>query len=231
MDEKEEVSKQNEGRKETGKEKKNGGNWFVRFILMNLSKKAINIIIVVVICSVVLGGIGLGLRTYFSVQSKTTKLKFEDIGELATQVAYTTNVNVENKDQKFLWTSLSIPFTQSKYVFSYGTIIKAGIDFEAIDYDVNESSKVINVQLPEVKVLSTEIDLDSLEVYLEDESIFTQIKLEDQNESMIELKDQAQQDAIANGLLDNAEENAKMLITGFFAGVYDLDEYTIDFND
>ena len=85
------------------------------------------------------------------------------------------------------------------------------------------------MKLPEVKVLSNEIDLDSFEVYLEDESIFQQITLEENNEAMAELKDRAEENAVANGLLEKARENAETILTSFFAQVYDLDEYEIVF--
>lgn len=125
----------------------------------------------------------------------------------------------------------TIPFTQSKYIYSYDTVIKAGIDFAEVDVKANDISKVISVELPEVKVLSTEVDYDSFEVYLEDESIFTQIDLSDQNESMAELTKTAEDDAIANGLLDNAKENAEILLTGFLGKAYDLSEYSVKFAD
>ena len=41
----------------------------------------------------------------------------------------------------------------------------------------------------------------------------------------------AEEDAISNGLLDNARANAELVLTGFFAGAYDLEEYTITFVD
>ena len=46
---------------------------------------------------------------------------------------------------------------------------------------------------------------------------------------MTNLKANAQNDAIDNGLLDNARDNAETLLTAFFAQAYDLDEYTLNF--
>ena len=48
---------------------------------------------------------------------------------------------------------------------------------------------------------------------------------------MAQLKETAEKDAVANGLLDNARENAETILTSFFAGVYDMDEYEIVFID
>ena len=176
--------------------------------------------------------VGIGAGYFGSTiihDGKTTKLGFEDIGELATQAAYCTEVNVTQADRELF--GLSIPFTQSKYIYSYDVILKAGYDFAQITYEVDEESQTIEVRLPQVQILSSELDLDSFQVYEEDESIFRPIRLEETNAAMQQMQQRAEEDAISNGLLDNARANAELVLTGFFAGAYDLEEYTITFVD
>lgn len=108
-------------------------------------------------------------------------------------------------------------------------MIKAGLDFGDIDWTVSDST--ITVRLPETRILSSEVDLDSFQVYVENESIFRPISLEENNEAMKALQASAQENAVANGLLANARANAETILTGFFAGAYDLDEYTLRFVD
>lgn len=60
------------------------------FLAANLTVKLITAAVVVA----VLIFIGVGIGKSFSSESKTTKLGFEDIGELVTQAAYCTEVNV-----------------------------------------------------------------------------------------------------------------------------------------
>ena len=167
------------------------------------------------------------IRKWFDIDSKTTKIGFEDIGELATQSAYCTEVNVMDASRE-LW-GVTIPFTQSKYIYSYNIVIKAGFDFEEIEWDIKDTT--IKVKLPETRILSSEIDRDSFKVYHEDESIFRQISLEENNEALNEMVSRAEEDVIANGLFDNACDNAKTLIKGFFSQVYDMNEYEIVFID
>ena len=45
------------------------------------------------------------------------------------------------------------------------------------------------------------------------------------------LKETAQTDAIANGLYENARSNAETMLTTFFSSAYDMDQYTIEFQD
>ena len=100
-------------------------------------------------------------------------------------------------------------------------------DFGDIDWSVEGNT--ITVRLPQVRILSSEIDLDSFRVYVENESIFRRISLEENNEAMKALQASAQENAVANGLLDNAQANAETILTAFFANEYDLSQYTLRF--
>lgn len=195
----------------------------LKFLKKYLAKKIIiGIFILVAIVAVVIG-----LRKIVSSESKSTKIGFEDIGEMATQTAYCTELNVTDKSRNLF--GVTIPFTQSKYIYSYDIVIKAGFDFNDIKWDKNGTS--IEVKLPEAKILSSEIDLDSFKVYHEDESIFTKITITENNEAMKDLKQKAEEDAIINGLLKNARTNVETILTGFFGNVYDLEKYEIIFKD
>lgn len=181
----------------------------------------LGILILILLALVVM----LGIRDVFSTDGKTTKLGFEDIGELATQSAYCTEVQVTDSSQELF--GINIPFTQSKYIYSYDIVIKAGLDFTGITW--SEQGDTIRITLPEIKILSSEIDLDSLKVYHEDESIFQKITLEDNNAALASLKTRAEEDAIANGLLEEARDNAEQILTAFFANEYDLTKYQLKF--
>ncbi|HJB00395.1 MAG TPA: DUF4230 domain-containing protein, partial [Candidatus Mediterraneibacter merdavium] len=195
------------------KEPKKKGSIFGRILGNYIARRVFGIILIIaVVCA-----IGFGVKNYIVSDSKTTKIGFEDIGELATQTAYCTEVNVTDASRELF--GMKIPFTQSKYIYSYDIEIKAGFDFTEIEWDVNGST--IEVRLPEAKILSSEVDQDSLEVYHEDESIFRQISLEENNEAVAKLRETAVNDAIENGLLENARENAESILTSFFAEVYD----------
>ena len=204
---------------QNGAVKQRRGPGFLRYI-------PVKIILTIAILAAVFGA-GVGVRSVLVSGNKLTRLGFEDIGELATQAAYCTEVNVTEGARELF--GLTIPFTQSKYVYSYDVVIKAGLDFGEIDWTVGEDT--ITVRLPEIRILSSEIDLDSFRVYVENESIFRRISLEENNEAMKALQASAQENAVANGLLDNARANAETILTGFFAGEYDLSQYTRRFVD
>ena len=85
------------------------------------------------------------------------------------------------------------------------------------------------MRLPEAKILSSELKWDSFKLYHEDESIVKQIKMEENNEALKNLVQNAETDAVANGLLDNARSNAETIVRSFFGNVYNLEEYEIRF--
>lgn len=207
---------QKEQKRRTGR-----GVWLKIF----LTKKVLTVLLILA----VIAAVGLGVGNYVSSRSQTTKLGFEDIGELATQSALCEEVNVTEAARELF--GVQIPFTQSKYIYSYTVEIKAGYDFGEIDYKVDEGRKKIQVMLPEAKILSSELDTDSFKLYHEDESIFRQITLEENSEALNQLVKQAETDSVENGLYDNARSNAETILKSFFGKAYDMNEYEIEFTD
>ena len=112
-------------------------------------------------------------------------------------------------------------------LFRGSIVIKAGFDFTEIEWEIKDTA--ITVRLPEAKILSSELKWDSFKLYHEDESIFKQIKMEENNEALKNLVQNAETDAVANGLLDNARSNAETILRSFFGNVYNLEEYEIRF--
>lgn len=186
---------------------------------------------VLLICLAILLVVITAASTYAIInhESKTTQLGFMSIGELATQAAFCAEVNLTDSSVQ-LW-GWNLPFTQSKYIYSYDVAIKAGCDFSQIEWKADKKEGKISVKLPEMKVLSCEIDPESFKVYHEKESVFNRITLEENNEAYKKLRDNAINSAIENGLFDNARANAELLITAFLRADYPEDKYTIVFDD
>ena len=162
--------------------------------------KIVKYIIIIVIIAFILVA---GVNKYFETKSAITKIGFEDIGELATQSAYCTEISVTEEARDLF--GITIPFTESKYIYSYNVTLKAGYDFSEIEW--KEKGTTIEVRLPEAKILSSGIDPNSFKLYHEDESIYRQITLSENNEALVSLEENAKKNAIANGFLDEARYN------------------------
>lgn len=194
-------------------------------------KFIIAVIIIILLCAVIVYTRKEAKSNYVS-DEKITEIGFENIGELATQSVTTTTVRVETKDLKLF--NVSIPLTQSKYIYTYNTTIKAGINFSDVKWqlgDTDDTSHNIYVDIPEVKTLSADIDLDSFKVLHEENNIFSPITLTEHNDSLIQLRENALSDAINSGLYDRALDNAKTILTSFISQVYPSNEYSIIFSE
>ena len=160
-----------------------------------------------------------------STTSRMTNFGLREIGELATQAGYFTSVQVIQDAKDFF--GISLPFTEKKYVFSYDGTVKAGIDFKKIGIEIVGNE--IRVRIPEAEIFSIQVDPESYTIYYEGESIFNKLKIEDVNEAQKALEEEVREKAIGNGILENATNNAKLLITGYLGAIYNLNEYTVVF--
>ena len=93
-----------------------------------------------------------GISTATIVKSRTTALGLKDIGELATQAGFYTNVQMISGSREIF--GINIPLTEKKYIFGYDGVIKAGIDFADIKVIVDEMTRVITVTLPDTVLQS-----------------------------------------------------------------------------
>lgn len=204
--------------------KKKRSHIFAKLLSFWVSHPRIVIILVLV---VILSTASLGLSYSSSIKSRIVRFGLHDVGELITQVGFFTNVQtIENSREIFGW---ELPLTTTKCIFSYDGTVSAGIDFSKIDVDMNKLSKKISVKLPETEIFSIEIDPESMKIYDESKSIFTPLNLSDINDSIKQLKEDVHNQAIENGILENAEKNGILLIQNMLSSCVDTDAYTIEF--
>ena len=182
---------------------------------------AIGLIVFILIISGILG-----IRS-LSISSRTVKFGLKNIGELATQVAYYTNVQTISDSRQVL--GVTVPFTQSNYIYSYDGAIKVGFNFEDIDVNVDDLLRSITIKIPDPIVISNEVDEGSLQVYNESINIFTPLALDTVNTSQKVMKEKALENAVNNGVFEMARSNVEMILTGFIAGSYNLQDYSIRF--
>lgn len=170
-------------------------------------------------------------------EEKITQISLKDIGELATQEAYITVVEPMSDDRKLIDNVLdvSVPFTESICIFSHDFIITAGYQFDEIIPIVTEGTEEtkgkIEISLPEAEILSNGIVPDSEKVYYEKESLFKNLDEADKAELRAKMGEKAEKQAIENGLLFRAKENAKKVLSNFVYNFYSPDEYEIIYTE
>lgn len=147
-------------------------------------------------------------RTRTEITATVLSQRLRDISELATvEYRYTNMGKFENQVDFYGW---AVPLTKKSFIISYDGVIRAGIDASEITAEI--SGNVITVHLPEAKILSHEIDDDSLEIFDETRNIFNPLKIEDYTTFSADQRAETEQKAIANGLLTEAHEKAKATV-------------------
>lgn len=134
------------------------------------------------------------------------KKEISGIGELATvEYMYTDAGRFEDFKQLF---GMNIPFTKKSFIAKWDGIIKAGVDIEKIEVEIDEKNKVIHVAVPRAGILSHEIKTESIETLDEQNGLFNEIQVEDVRNFDAITKEAMEERAIENGILEKAQTNA-----------------------
>lgn len=134
--------------------------------------------------------------------------RLEEAKELTTLKYHYTNMGqFENQNDFYGW---KVPFTTKSFIVSYDGTIHAGVNLEKAV--VGFGNNRIDIQIPNSTILSHEIDEESLKVFLEKDTIFNPIKIEDYNDFATDQKKVVEEKAIKNGLLTEANEKAEKTI-------------------
>lgn len=136
----------------------------------------------------------------------------QDIGELATiEYLYTDAGKFEDPAELF-GKELKWSFTTKSFVAKWDGVIKAGIDISEVVAEEDAEDKEIVIYIPEAKILSHEIDEESIETLDQKNGLFNPVEVEDVRKFDAISKETMEEKVIENGLLDKAFENAKDII-------------------
>ena len=164
-----------------------------------------------------------------TVVLETVQDALKAMGELTTEEYAFTEVITYSNLKQFL--GIDLPWTETNYIASYDGVIRAGIDFTAIKVagEQRDDGVHLTVTLPKAKIQSTEIDPNSFVLYSEKTGLGNPLSASDFNQSLTELERDAQKNAIDKGVLDRADEQARLLIERFIQSVLAEDTCTIEF--
>ena len=177
-------------------------------------KKTISMPMLILLVIVIAGGSYFLFRTDNGkpkITNETIGIQIKEIKEMST-IQYKYKELASREDWNTLF-NIKLPFTKSSFILTYTGVLKLGIDFAETKIEVDEGSKTIKVTLPESKVLSNEIDMKSIKVYDETNSIFNPVKINDYAQFTQSGKENAEADARENGIFEQSKEVAKKIIT------------------
>ena len=170
-----------------------------------------------------------------TISTDVLEEKIKDIGELATIEYLYTDAGKFDEDEKFdsgWFEGMKVPFSGKSFIARWDGRIKAGIDVSNVSIKVEGKDKKIIIGMPEAEILSNEVFEDSFETLDESKNIFNQIEVEDVNNFIGENKKFMERKAKSNGLLEDAEENAKVFIQNSLESMEVIkDNYEIIFEE
>lgn len=146
----------------------------------------------------------------FGYDSSTVLNRITHIQELALVKHNYTGV-IGFKDYKKIL-NINIPLTDKYFLLKYNGYLKAGVDFSRIKINTLTDS-LVHVSIPKPEIFDTVIDEKSVQIYNESENAFNPIKISDYNEALAREKSIMINDAINQGILKDATEQAKMVLT------------------
>lgn len=154
---------------------------------------------------------GDAIQTVTTIDGTVVKQQIEEIGELAS-ISYDYTDIVEQSSNNELF-GIGIPLTSKEFLLTYSGHIKAGVDMNKAEVSV-EGMRV-TITLPQAKILSHEIDEDSVRYWDLKNDVFNKIKWEDRQEARKTLKHDQEEKVAENGLLDRADEQAREGVEAF----------------
>ena len=190
-----------------------------------LKRRAILVLILIAVVAgaFFLGGVMAGRNSQPQITSSLLGQRLSAIQELATQEYHYTNMGrFQNQLDFYGW---KVPFTTKSFIVAYDGVIKAGVDLSELQVEV--SGKTISVTLPEGKILSHDIDEESIEVFDETKNIFNPIQIEDYTGFTADQKASIEERAISEGLLTAASERARTVVEEFITALPGAEDYTI----
>ncbi|MFQ8706798.1 MAG: DUF4230 domain-containing protein [Thomasclavelia sp.] len=146
--------------------------------------------------------------------------QLQEIEELATLSYNYTKVGKFSDNLTF--NGWDIPLTQKSFLITYDGKLKAGIKMDKIKIEINNNT--ITVSIPDIEILSNEIDESSIEVYDETKNVFNPISINDYTKFAKKQKESVAEEAIENGLLSEAATKTQNIIKKYLNALPGVNE-------
>lgn len=194
-------------------------------ILKKLSKKSLVILIccfiVVILIITTILFVNKNSRKKLEIITKSNLEKIINVSDLSTlEAVYNGIAKVTNNEEP----------DEANYYVSYDAKIKAGIDFQQVDINLDNEKKIIKVKIPEIKINDINVDIASLDYMFMNDKANTETVSEQAYKKCIEdvTSEVNTEDAIYELAKENTQNIIEALIKPF---INQLDEeYKLEIN-
>ncbi len=114
------------------------------------------------------------------------------------------------------------------YHVTYNSRIKAGINIEEIEIDIDQDEKVVTIILPETKIIDVNVDIASLDfLFIDNEANTATVSEEAYNEAILDVEEATKNNEIIYELAEQNAKNTMIALIEPFVNEFD-EEYTIN---
>lgn len=152
--------------------------------------------------------------------------QLSSLRELVTKEYIYTNAGRKEASKTWLW-GWTLPFSDSSLLVTYDGTIKAGIDLNEVQIDVDEDNRTITVTVPASRITDNIIPQETINILEVKDGLFNRITFDDYNKFISEEKPGMEEKAIERGLLEEADREARAAIKAFLSLVPGMDSYTL----
>lgn len=152
------------------------------------------------------------------------------LSELVTTKYFYRNATQHDDEKTWLWWGWTMPFSDTSLLATYDGTITTSIDLKDIKFNVNELMKTITVTMPSSKIFDHNIPQETINVLSVKDNLFNKVTFNDYNKFIAAEKDVMEEHAISQGLLTQANEDARKVVEAFLKTIPGMDAYTLKFN-
>ena len=106
---------------------------------------------------------------------------------------------------------------RSDFTMVYDATVWAGIDMEKVEIIPNDSTKVIQVNIPKATIQDAKVDSSTIKYFDEKFALFNVDEKEDTNKAVVLAENSVKEEAIKTGILELADKQSATLIEGLLS--------------
>lgn len=164
----------------------------------------------------------------YVVTTQTVKDIIKPASSLITTKYYYTDADTTQNSKKLF--NVTLPFTTNETVFTYDGVISIGIDLQEIQYEIDNEAKTIDITLPDIQVISNEIDMSSFKIPYEKKSIFNSSDTAEFAALIDALKIKKEESVLSNvDFMNSAKTNTENILRSFLTAADATKSYTVIF--
>lgn len=152
------------------------------------------------------------------ITSETLQEKLIPAYDLVTEQYNYRNADKLEQDQSWLF-GWKRPFSSKSVLVTYDGVIKAGVDLSQVVPVVDEGAHTVTVTLPASRITDNNIPQETITVVEVKNGLFNPVTIDDYNTFISEQKIVMEKKAIDQGLLKEADQNAREIVTSLLTAV------------